>query len=194
MFGPADRPQSCLQAGWQSTVHKLSIFRPVEVPLSSDYRMACVSEELARCVEPETVMDKVALSRYADSPLRPRQCSPDSPPECRFSAMAHVMDGRLELHPRPEGSSETEATSLFGGFSPEALAQVLTDNGIADYEITRYKREHPVSDNVREWDCCVRVGSEAKVYLSHNASHIDTTNEPLRKLLMNCIVSCLPQV
>ena len=135
-------------------------------------------------------------------------------PECRFSAMAHVMDGRLELHPRPEGSSGTEATSLFGGFSPEALAQVgvpvwpicclkpnhsrrrqvLTDNGIADYEITRYKREHPVSDNVREWDCCVRVGSEAKVYLSHNASHIDTTNEPLRKLLMNCIVSCLPQV
>jgi len=35
------------------------------------------------------------------------------------------MDGRLELHPHPEGSSTaTGSSSLFGDFSPEALAQV----------------------------------------------------------------------
>lgn len=71
------------------------------------------------------------------------------------------------------------------------LWKALTESGISDFTITRYKQEGPSSDGQEEWDCVVRVGEEAKVYLSHNASHIDTSNAALRDALVKAVMALL---
>jgi len=162
-----------LQVPWNCALHPLPFGAPVQVPLTSQFQKATMSKELAMRIEPETVLDGISLSRV--------------------DAMANVMDHRLELHVPSHAEQRTcsrEAAFLFGNFTLEAFAAALAESGIADFEVQRLDKS---TDLGSKWDCVMLIGpmQDAKVYLSNNATHVETSNDALRTLLSSIIVNCL---
>lgn len=167
----------------------------LQVPLSCTYRNAKITQGLAQKITADTVLDGITLSRV--------------------DAVAHVMDSHLELRALQAEDGEvkhifrrrilhtyllsltaqlivaiTQANKpdtpyLFGEFSVDTLVSKLGKYGIAEYRIER------VNTRESDWVCMVHVGTEARVYLGPSTTHIETSNEKLRRVLGDVVVECL---